>query len=278
MNATKSMLPNWMTRGGSHRGRLVLYPTGLIACGVLAWLGFVHEPEASTDTLKSSAMVLAQTGAVDAAEANADIILSRDADDVDGRLLKGFAHEHRKDYDAAIAVYVDTLPLVEDDDVRADINLSIADLHRRAGRNAEASGHLDLFERREGKHPGIHRLRGILARESGDAGAARMHFDRWLAMEPEDVEAQTLRTACLLDLGDLSQAEAGLEALDAKERMAWPLWQVLAKSRLEAGDETGASAALAKLKERDQSALQKMREDEFWRSRLEADPFRALWN
>ncbi|MCA9321811.1 MAG: tetratricopeptide repeat protein [Planctomycetes bacterium] len=276
MSTLKHKLPSWLFESGSSTARWILYPVTLVILAALAWCQFGYRPGASVGDLLSSADLLAKVGSMDAAEERAREVLIEEPENLHAQLIVGMAAERRDDHEAAIAIYERCVSLTDDEKVRQDLRLSIGDLRRRQGRPAEAQAALDALERDCGPLAAVERLRGILAREAGDAALALHHFMRQLELAPGDSEAEVLKAASLIDLNRCDEAESDLDVQEPTNRHAWPLWQDLAEARFNAGDELGARRALEKLFERDARAQARLSEDELWQERLARAPFDDL--
>ncbi|MCB9833231.1 MAG: tetratricopeptide repeat protein [Planctomycetes bacterium] len=259
-------MPIPLYKNGSPALRLILYPGGLLAVSLLTWLGWFHQPEASDEQRLSSADMLVKIGAFDSARAEVEAVLKHEPDDLHALLLLGLLEERQDRTDAAIGVYERARRRTDDENLRRDIDLSLVDLERRAGRLDGARLRLAAFEREHGADRDSGRLAGLVDWDDGDHAAAITRFEALVASGPEDLAIGLLLVGAYIEEGRAADARLVLDRMPATDRRAGGSWKDLARLYLESGDEESAVAALGRYVELDGNAAKRLAQDEFWSS------------
>ena len=272
----RRIFPHWMFEGGKRSARIVLYITSSVSAAILFFAGFVYEAEPDTDQLLSSGQFLAQTGAFEAAEKNLSMVLEREPRNLHAHLVLGLIAERRNRLDEAFRIYGKSLDLTDEAPIRRDVTLSMGDLKRRMGDFAAARAVADELESRIGHHPGIERLRAVVASDEGEIETALAHVESLLVMDPANREGLQMRIRLLIAAGRLDDAQSRIEEFDAKDRSKPALLNELAKARVGSNDLAGAEVALEKMIEIDAKAKEKLRKDTFWQTHDQIDAIRSL--
>ncbi len=275
--ALRRRLPGWLFSGGHATARAILYPTALAAVVTLVFLGFMWKPAPDDATLLSGADALVRVGALDAAEESARAVLGHDPDNLDALLILGAVEEKRGHERSALDLYRKSLVVVDDEEVARDIELSVADLHRRLGQNEECAEMLTSIESKRGTLWQVERMRGVLARESGDLEGALERFQRMAQLAEDPTEATLRQVSCLIALDRWDEAEEKLRSLnDPKARGPRSAWKALARVRAEAKDVDGARRALDVFLGTNAKAKEELLRDSFWRQASEKPAYKDL--
>ena len=270
--ALRRRLPGWLFSGGHATARAILYPAALVVIAALVFLGFMWKPAPDDATLLSGADVLVRAGALDAAEESARAVLGHDPKNLDALLILGAVEEKRGHEKSALDLYRKSLVVVDDEDVARDIELSVADLHRRLGQNDECTEMLASIESKRGTLWQVERMRGVLAREAGDLEGALERFVRMGELADDPTEATLRQVSCLIGLNRWDEAEERLRSLDdPAARGTKSAWVALARVRAEANDVDGARRALDVLLGTGVKAKEELLRDSFWQKASE-DP------
>ncbi len=270
-------LPGWLFSGGHSTARAILYPAALLVIVALVFLGFMWKPAPDDETLLSGADVLVRAGALDAAEESARTVLKHDPENLDALLILGAVEEKRGHEKSALDLYRKSLIVVDDEDMARDIELSVADLHRRLGQSDECEEWLASIESKRGALWQVERMRGVLARESGDLEKALDRFSRMAELAEDPTEATLRQVSCLIGLNRWDEAEERLRSLeDPKAQGPRSAWKALARVRAEAKDVEGARRALDVLLGTGAKAKEELLRDSFWQQASEDSAYKDL--
>ncbi len=263
-------MPNRFLKNRSNKFRLALYPIALVVLLALVYAGWIREPEPDVDSKLSSASMLAQVGAFEDAEAQLEGVFALEPNNRHAWLIQGLIDERRGNNAAAVRSYRAALRVTPEDKVARDIRFSITDILRRMKNFDAARMELDKLEQDTGELASIHRLRGLIAWGSEDYASARTFFTKAKLLEPDNKELDALNAGILIDEKKRDEALAVLKVIPPEESSAWPYWQTLARSCMEAGDDLGAKMALTKYVQLDQRGKGRLKNDEFWNEHAEA--------
>src|SRR5262245_40440749 len=112
--------------------RVVLYTAGALVATALLVIGFGIQGEPDVSTLLNGADALALVGAHDKAIVQCLKVLERDPGNLRAHLLIAFCRDRCGDYDGAIESYKGALGCKPAPELCLEIELSVADLLRRA--------------------------------------------------------------------------------------------------------------------------------------------------
>ncbi|MEE9392436.1 MAG: tetratricopeptide repeat protein [Planctomycetota bacterium] len=267
-----------LTKSRFKNGRRLLYPVGALLVAALVYAGFFHVAEPDPEVLLASAEVYAHSGLYEEAKEIAFQVLKEKPDSVDARLILGLVAERTGDLDAALGIYEKLKREVDGATKRRRLELSCIDLERRLQRFESAKARVAASREAGDKNPQLERILGVIAFDEGHTTVAIRHFESYLTMVPESEEAKSLLIQAQLSNGQTSKARDLLSRVDEKSQTCWPLWPRLARTCLEAGDEEGALAALSRYAELDAHAQNRLRQNEYWRSRVESGEFSEIFN
>ena len=237
----------------------------VVIVSVLVHLGFFHQPEPGAGTLVTSGRLLARFGALDAAEVNADRVLTDDPDHVGAQLLRAFILEKRGDLRSAVDCYVEALDDTTDKEQRRDIQLFTADLQRRLQRFQEATATVQVLERLQGTSVGTYRMRGMVRWDQGDLPGALHNFRAMRQLAPTSAEAAAFEARIQTEMGDREAAESTLRtAPSTHSEHLRAAWRRLIRVALEEGEVDRARESVQFCLNDDPATLVWLKKDAFW--------------
>lgn len=236
-----------MTR--DNRNRCIAYPcTGLLLTVLLSVGYFKPEGEPDLGTLINGADILAKVGAHDKAIQECEKVLERDPGNLQAHLILAFSHDRVGRYDEALDYYAKSLDFCSDDDQRFELELTIADLHRRHGKPQTAIVDTQRVEDTFGCTHRTRLVRALSLEDAGDFDGATALLREAIADQPEDATARFHLARVLLEAGLYAPAADSLRELIASHGNRHDAWYWLACAEAWLGNDEAMYEALEQAK------------------------------
>lgn len=179
-----------MKRGDAVR-RAGLYGAGALVGALLLGIGFGKQGEPDVATLLNGADALALVGAHDKAIVECLKVLERDPGNLRAHLLIALGRDRGGELAEAAETYRRSLPFAEDPALKLEIELSVADCLRRAGKAREAVAECDRIERERGsKDARLPAVRGLALAAMGETQLAVESLAVAVSRNPGDATFQ----------------------------------------------------------------------------------------
>ncbi len=236
-----------MTR--DNRNRCIAYPcTGLLITVLLGAGYFQPEGEPDLGTLINGADILAKVGAHDKAIQECEKVLERDPGNLQAHLILAFSHDRNGSYADALDFYRKALEQCSAEDQRFELELTIADLHRRHGKPQTSIVDTQRVEESFGCTHRTRLVRALAFEDAGDIDRAIALYREAVADQPEDATARFHLARAQLEAGRYETGAESLRDLIASHGNAHDAWYWLACAEAWLGNDEAMYEALDQAK------------------------------
>lgn len=231
----------------STKRRIVIYGAAAIAVFGLGFASLqakARNAQEEIGTLLNGGELLAKLGVLDKADETARVVLAREPENRDARLLLAYTAQQRGDRVSAVGHYREALARSQNDEQRRMISVTIADVLRADGRREEAAREIDRCRKTWGDSSRLAMAEAALWSVQGRHDDAIARIETACADDTMHPRAQLTKAWILRSAKRHDAALETLETVAASGSNVPTVWFEVAGVRLALGNRAGAVEAM----------------------------------